>query len=146
MADVERNPNGTLKPGSVLNPNGATGERSGFVPWKRRIEQLDAKYDTIEKLMALFVRTADGKMTPGPELLAMHPRDGALLMQSLGAIVGDDKLRERETYWDREEGKPIGRNELTGKDGGDIGIKTGYTLRFNDSSQLSATETIPETE
>lgn len=121
MDDVPRNPDGTLKPGAILNPDGVTGARSSYVPWKTRIDQLDTKYDTVEKIMRLFVADPQtGKMSPGPDLLAMHPRDAALIMQSLGAIVGEDKLRERETYWDREEGKAIQRNEFAGPGGKEL--------------------------
>jgi hypothetical protein len=115
--DPNRNPDGTFAPG---NDGGSGALHKGRATRRARIEHLDQKYDTLEKLMALFDRDPGGKLSPGKELLQMHPRDVALIMQSVGAIVGDDKRGERESFYDREEGKPIQRNEFSGPNGGAI--------------------------
>lgn len=115
--DPARCADGTFAPGNNLG--GIT--QKGHTTYKKRAEQLDDKYDTVEKLMALFVDDPKtGRKTPGPELLSMHPRDAALIIQNMGSIFGDDKRGERETYWDRMDGKPLQRNEFSGPQGGAI--------------------------
>lgn len=110
MSELEKaphpdNPNhnadGTFAQGNKL---GAI-ELKGRTTWRKRVEQLDEKYNTVEKLLGLFDQDSNGKMLPGKDLMQMHPRDAALIMQALGAIVGDDKRLERESFLDRDEGK-----------------------------------------
>lgn len=113
--DHNRNADGTY-----TQENTAGGHtQKGRATRSCRIQQLDSRYDTLEKLMGLFVKQG-GEMIPGPELMQMHPRDVALVMQTMGAIMGDDKRGERESFWDREEGKPVQRNEFSGPNGGAI--------------------------
>ena len=69
-----------------------------------RVDQLLKKYDTVEKLLALFTTDANGKTIPSQDFLQMNPIDAGIIWQFLGAIMGDDKLRERETFWNRKEG------------------------------------------
>lgn len=103
-----RNPDGTLVKGAVLNPNGRNGEnRKGFAPWAVRVEQLAYKYDTVEKLFALFVENPEtGNMKMSKEFLGMNPIDAGIIWQLIGAIIGDDKRLERESFWNRKEGLP----------------------------------------
>lgn len=120
MADVPRNPNGTLQEGAVLNPKGSRG-LAGFAPWEIRIGQLEKKYDTVQKLKALFeIDPVSGKMVMAAEFNQMNPRDAALVMQMINAFTGDDKRQERESFWDRFEGKPLQRSEISGPDRGAI--------------------------
>ena len=139
--EANRNPDGTFKEGNKLG--GLT--QKGRATWRKRVEQIEEKYDSVEKLMALFVQDpATGKMAPGPELLAMHPRDAGLIMQMLGAIVGDDKFRERESFWDRDEGKAAQRHRVAGDPDNPtpISLDGSFSLVFgtdgNDSDQGTA--------
>jgi len=113
VKDVPRNPDGTLKPGAVLNPQGIGGCLSGRARWDKRVEHILDKYPTLEALEAL-VRGPDWKQT--------HPLDAGIVAQLIGQFSGDDKRLERESFWDRMEGKPKERKELSGPDGGDIGV------------------------
>ena len=114
-----RNKDGTFAEGNELGGPAVTG----YTPFNKRADQLDAKYDSVDKLAALFVKNPEtGRMEPGPELRAMHPRDAAIIMQTMGAVFGDDKRGERESYYDRREGKPIQRSEFSGPNGGAIEV------------------------
>ncbi len=115
------------EPGRTADGRFAEGNNLGGLTQKGRAtyvgraDALDAKYDSVDKLMALFVTDATtGRRSPGPELLAMHPRDAAIIIQNMGSIFGDDKRGERESYYDRVEGKPMQRNEFSGPNGGAI--------------------------
>lgn len=113
-----RDERGRLLPGCTANPKGENGYTKPFVPWKVRVEQLERKYDSVEKLMALFeVDPATQRMRPTREFQRMNPFDAGIVWQMIGQVSGDDKRMERESFWDRREGKPMQRNELTGKDG-----------------------------
>lgn len=103
-----RNPDGTVAKGAVLNPTGENGNRrSGFAPWSVRVEQLQTKYDTLKKLMALFVfDEAKDTVKASDELLKMNPIDAGIIWQMFGACYGDDKRLERESLWNRKEGLP----------------------------------------
>lgn len=113
--DPNRKADGTFAEGNKYGGN----TQRGLTTRAKRIEQLDQKYPTFEALEALFIKTTYG-YEPGAELKKLHPRDVALLSQSFYAIMGGDRRGERESFWDREEGKPLQRNEFTGKDGGAI--------------------------
>ena len=101
-----------FKKGEIANPTGKSGAH-GFAPWNVRVKQLGAKYDTIEKLMALFEPdTATGKMKPTKAFLQMNPIDGGIIWGMLGQLMGDDKRNERESFWNRREGKPVERRDV----------------------------------
>jgi hypothetical protein len=120
---VERDEKGRLKEGSVLNREGYNGQRArGFAPWGVRQAQIELKYDTVEKLLDLFLydekeNVIAWKMS---ELRKLNPTDAGLILQRARGIFGDDVRLERESFWDRYEGKPLQRSELTGASGGPI--------------------------
>ena len=131
--DPNRNPDGTFSKGNTVGGHTQRGRTTRA----KRIEQIDEKYDTVEKLLALFDIGQDGQLSPNAELKAMHPRDAALIMQAMGAIYGDDKRGERESFWDREEGKPKDIKQLQNPDGSSIA--SGFVVQVvgvaNDASQ-----------
>jgi hypothetical protein len=112
MADTDRNPDGTVKAGGVLNPEGLNGHTAG---WQR--------YDT---RLRRFLEMSGDKL----KALADDPVElGKLPVIDIGAIrhakeigYGSKMLDYLNAALDRLEGKPVQRNELTGKDGESISI------------------------
>jgi hypothetical protein len=104
--------------GNNANPSGSNGLRKGFAPWHVRVRLLEEKYDTVAKLMSLFTfDPVTEELTPNDELEKMNPLDAGIIWQLALTIMGNDKRREREAFWDRYEGKPSQRNELAGGNG-----------------------------
>jgi len=128
-----RDENGRLLPGGTANPEGHNGANH-FTPWKNRVTQLSEKYDTVEKLMALFTVNEAGQLVPSSEFKKMNPIDAGLIWNMIGQVSGDDKRLEREAFWDRFEGKPVQKNEVTGKNGTPI---------FGDAKQRLLSKFIP---
>lgn len=117
-----RNPDGTFIKGIAPNPSGQNGTK-GFARWEIRVEQLSNKYDSVEKLMALFTLDDKGNMQPSKELMQMNPIDAGIIRQLIGQLTGRDTIRERESFWDRYQGKPKQTVEHQGLGKGDIPTK-----------------------
>lgn len=104
----KRDKKGRLLPGETPNRAGANGNRhAGLAPWKVRMGQLATKYSSYSKLMSLFTLDKDtGLRVPTKEFMDMNPIDTGLIWQLIGQNEGNDKRLERESFWDRLDGKP----------------------------------------
>lgn len=120
--DPNRYANGDFKPGNNANPKGENGRAPGFAPWGKRVAQLEEKYNTVESVLSLFTWDEESNKLKWKkyELSKLNPRDAGLILQIAKGIFGDDVRLERESFWDRYEGKPLQRSELTGASGGPI--------------------------
>lgn len=132
MSEIDpssQNADGTFKIGNQANPTGENGRRPTGMPWKMRANFIEEKYPTLEDLLQFFDVTFDDKTKaeiykPNSKLKKMPHRDATIIVGLFEEFVGSDKIRAREAYWDRHDGKPTQRNELTGRDGGPIVIST----------------------
>lgn len=119
-SQVERNPDGTVK-GGALNPTGYNGFQRGM-PWKMRVLLLEEKFPTLEDLFQFFDIDAADNFKPNKLLRAMPHRDATILMGMFEEFMKGDRLAAREAYWNRHDGKPTQRTELTGAEGGPISV------------------------
>ena len=99
MADVERNSDGTVKVGSKLNPTGSNGHTP-----------------ITDAIRVLMSRDEKDPLDDVP----MNNAQRIALEWVKKAKAGE--LPAAISLSDRVEGKPVQRNELTGKDGGPIDI------------------------
>lgn len=131
--DENRYADGTYK-------EGHTPILKGYTTWENRVQQIDENYPTGAALLALFTKDEQGKMIPTEELLSRHPRDIAIIMQAIGAFMGDDKARERESFWDRKEGKARQRVALAGDKDNRTPIKADgkFTLTFGTEKNVGS--------
>lgn len=135
MADepdhIKRSPTGEVLPGSVLNPTGKNAGIKTGQPWKIRVQILEEKYPDIESLEKFFEPEKDvsGRILCYNQTKAFKQlphRDSSIIQGLFDEFTGDhaDRLKAREAYWDRHDGKPTQRSELSGPDGGPINIST----------------------
>lgn len=94
--------------GNNANPLGAKAHRShGFANWKTRVTQLQTKYPTLDKLMALYETDVEtGELKPKKALMQCNPIDVGIIEQLIGQAMAKDKRLWQEMFWDRMDGKP----------------------------------------
>ena len=102
---VKRTPDGKFAGGNP-NPTGANGMK-GFARYEIRVEQLNAKYPTCQDLMQFFILGETGQLLPSAKLLEMNAIDAGIIRQLIGQVVGGQTLKERESMWNRMQGKPV---------------------------------------
>ena len=92
--------------GGAPNPTGKNGMK-GLARWEIRVEQLAAKYPTMQDLMQFFTLDKFGSLQPAPALLELNPIDAGIIRQLVAGVVGKakDVREDRESFWDRFQGK-----------------------------------------
>jgi hypothetical protein len=117
---VERDENGKIKAGSVLNAGGRP--TSIWTPYATRVAQLTENYTT-EEILAIV---SDEKKLAK---ICVHPMDAMAFMHIARAIdrnltttaSGNDDLRgERDALLDRVEGKSKSTTQIQNADGSNI--------------------------
>lgn len=115
-----RNPDGTFKDGNAGGPGRKPGVRLTWQSYADRLAYWQEQ--PIKDIIALF--------EDKPRLNELVMRDGNIVKQLYNSFM-KDQSGERENALDREVGRPMGRSELGGPDGGKIPVDNTVTLKID---------------